>query len=163
MFIHPSRSFILEGCDLDSEWPWHWLLSIEWNKTKWSCPWTCAKNCTQNSADVTSRHMTSFDRLGCQATLAALFYYKCIPQQEVLSYIHIVRFFLIATAFLKWVTCESLCVFLGCYRLDTVNSKSFLGKIFLRKYVEFELTVHFSHKDGEKHLVKKFELSGTSN
>ena len=31
------------------------------------------------------------------------------------------------------------------YRLGTVNSKSFVGKILLRIKWKFELTVHFKH------------------
>ena len=32
------------------------------------------------------------------------------------------------------------------YRLGTVNSKSFVGKILLRIKWKFELTVHFKHE-----------------
>ena len=46
---------------------------MKFDKTKWSFPWNSSKNCTQNSADVTASHMTSFDRPDCQATLAASF------------------------------------------------------------------------------------------
>ena len=33
-----------------------------------------------------------------------------------------------------------------CYRLGTVNSKSFIGKVLLRIMWNFELIVHFKHK-----------------
>ena len=33
-----------------------------------------------------------------------------------------------------------------CYRSGTVNSKSFVGKDFLRIKWKFELTVHFNHE-----------------
>ena len=36
------------------------------------------------------------------------------------------------------------------YRLGTVNSKSFVGKVLLRIKWKFELTVHFKHKMLEK-------------
>ena len=32
------------------------------------------------------------------------------------------------------------------YRSDTVNSKSFIGKVLLRIKWKFELTVHFKHE-----------------
>ena len=36
------------------------------------------------------------------------------------------------------------------YRSDTVNSKSFVGKVLLRIKWKFELTVHFKHEMIEK-------------
>ena len=40
------------------------------------------------------------------------------------------------------------------YRSDTVNSKSFVGKVFLRIKCKFELTVHFKHEMIGKHFIE---------
>ena len=40
----------------------------------------------------------------------------------------------------------------NCYRSDTVNSKSFVGKVFLGIKGKVELTVNFKHEMIEKHF-----------
>ena len=78
-FHHP---LLWELCTLGIMYTsWHkcpcknliFVYRMKFDKTKWSCPWNSAKNSTQNSADVTSRQMTSFDRPSCQETLATSF------------------------------------------------------------------------------------------
>ena len=51
--------------------------------------------------------------------------------------------------------CRSFNTFFGFgYRSDTVNSKSFVGKDFLRVKWKYELTVHFKHEMIAKHFTE---------
>ena len=43
------------------------------------------------------------------------------------------------------LACMHALFFILCYRLGTVNSKSFVSKVLLRIKWKFELTVHFKH------------------
>ena len=110
--------------------PLQWLVvyRIKFDMTKWSYTWNSSKNCTQNSANVTSSHMTSFDRPSCQETLATslkLFIKKKptvhLPIPQIFFYIHICW---LCQVYLKVWLVVSVCLH-NIYQQDEARCRDF--------------------------------------